>query len=857
MPNPLLIADAAIAIATDLKAYDAGIQEAEKSGKSASARIRDAFVKDFGSAGGAAKTLGKALLAAAGGLALKGLKDLDDAVQEFTANTGASAEEAQKARKAINEMSARNIQPVKEIGAALGKVHTDLGLAGDAAAKTTEDFLKFARVTKNDAASEVAAFDDILDSFGLTADHIPTIMDKLIASSQKYGGVIAEDEAALAAMAPQLKAFNLGIDDGIALLNLFKVSGLDAASIPRALTAALANMPPNTSLPSIIAELSSIEDDGQRAHRAMEIFGTKAGPLLANAIRPGIDSLDEFGMKTDEVAGKTTKAADALDKTWGAKAQLILKALTTKLVDTADAVGPLLGAVASVATIINGFGWTEAISKGLKKALLSKPVLAIFGVAGAVAGAVYEEAWLRTAIFLDAIKAALARVAASPAIVAAGSKMGGALGIGMKAGLVLAAATLWVEVVNTYNDQKAQIAAQTNEIGANVAHQIAQGSLEELEQSRAALRTGLQQLYNVPDFGLLTGDAKRDLERQLYAVELAISKAAATSPAAIAAATGPTRSAARALAAEFDPIPKAATAARFTVADSMYLIVQDVAAMPEKIRQAASDAADAIYGPIIAQANLAKAERDLAEAAAIAGGKKSIDQQQRDQEVAQLQLDIINQKKIASDKTVSKEKRAAANQQVIDDQLKIAELKQQGDQEVQDAKDRVSELNQQKIQLLAELAGYGDQAAADALRTWADSLLATKNLTAAQQIELNKLLQALDLVKYHAQLMNHELNASKGMSVGASGSRGIIGFAQGGDPSPLSPSWVGELGRELFVPKVPGTIIRHDLSERINSLLSSGGGGNVYQVMLPAKADVDPFGVADELRRVSEMGLLG
>lgn len=311
---------------------------------------------------------GLAVISAGAAIATKGMVELDDVTQQFTADTGASADEANRARKAINEMAGRNLQPMREIGGALGKVHTDLGLVGDQAEDTTEDFLHFARVTKRDAAEEVAAFDDILDAYGETADKIPGIMDKLVVSHQEYGGAIADDEAALAAMAPQLKAFNLGIDDGIALLNLFKSSGLDAASVPKALNSAIQKLD-GRPLKDFLEELSAIADPGKRAQRAIEIFGSKAGVQLANAIKPGVASLDTFRITTDEAAGATDDARDALDSTWGNRFQLLIKGATSKLIELGSAFGPVLTGVASVASIGGALGLDRFVGSFARKML--------------------------------------------------------------------------------------------------------------------------------------------------------------------------------------------------------------------------------------------------------------------------------------------------------------------------------------------------------------------------------------------------------------------------------------------------------------------------------------------------------
>jgi phage-related minor tail protein len=57
----------------------------------------------------------------------------------------------------------------------------------------------------------------------------------------------------------------------------------------------------------------------------------------------------------------------------------------------------------------------------------------------------------------------------------------------------------------------------------------------------------------------------------------------------------------------------------------------------------------------------------------------------------------------------------------------------------------------------------------------------------------------------------------------------LLGFAGGGDPPVGRPSWVGENGPELFVPKSAGTIIPADMSRRVAAL----GGGRSSQVIQP------------------------
>lgn len=306
------------------------------------------------------------------GLATKGVLELEDATASYRAETGATEEQARAAGKAINEMSGRNLQPVKEIGTTLEQVTKKFGQTGGAANATTQSFLTFARATKQGAAEAVADFDDILDGYGLTAEAVVGIQDQLVKSSQRYGGSVVEMQRALGAMAPQLKALNMTEQDGIAILNLFAASGLDAAKAQGALNAAIANLPPGTNLGDIVAELSAIEDPAIRAARASEVFGQRAGPALANALKPGMAGLDSFKVSASEAAGASQEAAAALDSSFGAQAQLKLKQFTSVLTGLGQEFGPVITGLSGLASLAGTVGLdriAEKIGPGLVKAL--------------------------------------------------------------------------------------------------------------------------------------------------------------------------------------------------------------------------------------------------------------------------------------------------------------------------------------------------------------------------------------------------------------------------------------------------------------------------------------------------------
>jgi len=85
--------------------------------------------------------------------------------------------------------------------------------------------------------------------------------------------------------------------------------------------------------------------------------------------------------------------------------------------------------------------------------------------------------------------------------------------------------------------------------------------------------------------------------------------------------------------------------------------------------------------------------------------------------------------------------------------------------------------------------------------------------------------------------------------------RGYNAF--GGTMMPGQVSWVGETGRELWVPQTPGVVVPHNASEAlVASGALGGGGGNTYNIQLPGPPTPDPFETMRQLRRLSDFGVL-
>lgn len=347
-----VLASLLIKLGLDASAVEQGMAQADKA------------VSGFGSSGG------KALKAAAGvagaGLAFaaKGALQMEEAAAAFQAQTGASAAEAEAFAKRLNAAAGNSLVPMEQLQASAIAIRTDLGLTGDAAAKAEAQFAAYQRAT-GQGAEAVLAFDDILDNWNLSADDAGGIMDKLITSHQKFGGSLADNQKTLAALAPAMQAANMEVDDGIALLGLFGAKGLDANVASAAFAKALTKVKSPEELQAAIADIANTQDSFERASKAADLFGARAGAKLANAL--GGADLDDYAISMEDAAGATAKAADVLDNTMTSKLKLALNQGKALLRGFGMEVGPILTGAMSGISFAKTLGLDRALGPVFQK----------------------------------------------------------------------------------------------------------------------------------------------------------------------------------------------------------------------------------------------------------------------------------------------------------------------------------------------------------------------------------------------------------------------------------------------------------------------------------------------------------
>lgn len=790
--------------------------DAEKAGDQAGLTVGKRMSMALKSVG--AKVIGGAL-ATGFGLAAKGAVELENAVASFQAATGASAQEAQAAGKVINRVAGEERTSLEAVTEAAIRVKRDLGATGDTAALLTKQFVRFARVTRQDAAGAVSAYDDILDSWGLTASDAVGIMDKLLVSQQRFGGEITETQQTLAALAPAMRAANLTIDDGIALLGLFGAKGLDAGQASAAFAKALTKVKSPEELKAAIADISNTQDSFQRAAKAADLFGAKAGAKLANAL--GGANLDDYAISVADAAGAVDKAADVLDNTFSGRIAKALSVAGAQLREFGAGFGPALtglAALASLAGTLGGGKLVGGLAKGVTKGggLLKTKLLQVIMnaiIPAQIAGASVGEA--ASAGVAEGMSGSKAKRLIGTASDKLGTFAGSALG---KALSVAFAAVALVELVKTYSDVTEAIRHQTEELAAKTATFTQEATTDALMQARQGVAEDLARMGHDPIAEALGLSARKSVEDTLGQLDAEIAKrTAATADAAITNMEKMRGGIGDSLAGVRTEASKTAT----STGVSLGTIGTAAGALGTAVKNGATKSWTAI-----------------------------VLLRQRLSDEAQAMIDGYYQPLIDHDTLlVQKDEVAAAKRAAAATKAGSAE-RHQANLTLHNAE---AALERTRTALLES-----GQLSAKEQKTWLSEL--QKKYKTATGDAKTKIGALIAKIKELQGISGAKVSIAVSANIATAGNKER---AAGGPLAAGDVSWVGEGGnyRELFVAPRAGTVIPHRESEAlVRSALSSRedmpAGDTNISVMLPVREAPDPFETADELRRLHDFGVL-
>jgi TP901 family phage tail tape measure protein len=303
---------------------------------------------------GAGAALGT--LAVGAGVALAKIgDDFDGAYDNIRLTTGATGEALEGLKDSFRNVST-SVAGVdfETVSTALADVAQRTGLTGPALESLSSQFLQLSKITGGDVATSVADITRVFGDWGIAADDQAGTMDKLWRASQVTGAGVDQLSAQVVQFGAPLRQLGFSFEDSIAMLGKWEKEGVNTELVLGGMKKALSTFAKEgedapTALARLTEEIKNIQDPTVATARAMEVFGAKAGPDMAAAIREGRFDIaayvDAIANGTDTIQGAATDTDD-----WREKLQLLKNKVFVALEPLATRVFGAIGTGVELAT---------------------------------------------------------------------------------------------------------------------------------------------------------------------------------------------------------------------------------------------------------------------------------------------------------------------------------------------------------------------------------------------------------------------------------------------------------------------------------------------------------------------------
>jgi len=376
----------------------AGKSAGGKTGKSMCKALGDKF-SSLGS------TLTKSVtlpIVAAGGAAVAAWKQIDNGADTIATKTGATGEALAEMKDSMNNIATSIPVSFDTAGAAIGEVNTRFGLTGEALEELSTKFVKFADINGQDVSSAVDSTSKVLAAFGKNTDDAGEMLDALNVVGQKTGVDVGTLADQLATNAVSFKQMGLSAEDAAAFLGQVDMAGIDSSQAIMGLRTAMKNAAKDggtlsEALSGFEKTMDSNKSETEKLQAAYELFGSRAGASIYNAVSEGTLNLQDFDGALGEFAGSVDSTFEETQQPIE-KLQTALNEIMIAGADLVEAAAPAIeGFVETIVPAIEDLTskW-EGLDEGTQQFILkiggiaavAGPVISIVGKLGTGIGGI-------------------------------------------------------------------------------------------------------------------------------------------------------------------------------------------------------------------------------------------------------------------------------------------------------------------------------------------------------------------------------------------------------------------------------------------------------------------------------------
>ncbi|WP_291634537.1 phage tail tape measure protein, partial [Clostridium sp.] len=280
---------------------------------------------------------------------------VDEGMDIVIKKTGATGKTAEELETIYKDLASSVPDSMDQVGAAVGEINTRFEFTGETLKKASEDFLKFARINDMDVNSSVKLVSRAMGDAGIKSSEYNSVLDKLTVAAQKSGIGMDSLTTNLAKYGAPMRALGIDTDTSIAMFAGWEKAGVNTEIAFAGMKKAISNWGSQgkdsaKEFEKTLEAIKSAPDIASATSMAIDVFGQKAGPDLADAIQGGRFEVQDYiealkkseGAVTNTYAGiesgtdKAKTAFNALKVAGGELGETIMTTLTPILMSIAE-----------------------------------------------------------------------------------------------------------------------------------------------------------------------------------------------------------------------------------------------------------------------------------------------------------------------------------------------------------------------------------------------------------------------------------------------------------------------------------------------------------------------------------------